>query len=208
MVETEFCIFVQFPKHNDFEAMIKVEQIIEIEEYLAFERKSLTKHEFLYQYIIPMVGASFEHNLLAMNLAALIWFHLRKSDKIVFQNDLRTYNPSNGSFMYPDVVVSDGKPIFREDGKLDNLMNPVLIVEVLSTTTAVYDKSDKFIACKTIPTLQEYVLISTDTPEIEIYRREENDHWILVKERNATNKVHFNSIDFEFELGEIYEKKG
>jgi hypothetical protein len=62
-----------------------------------------------------MAGASFEHNLLAMNLAAQIWFHLRKSDKIVFRNDLRTYNPSNKSFMYPDVVVSsNGKPIFRE----------------------------------------------------------------------------------------------
>ena len=110
--------------------------------------------------------------------------------------------------MYPDVVVSDGKPIFREDGKLDNLMNPILIVEVLSTTTAVYDKSDKFIACKSISSLQEYVLILTDTPEIEIYRREENDHWLLLKERNAESKVHFKSINFEFVLGEIYEKKG
>ena len=188
--------------------MIKVEPIVGVEEYLAFERESLTKHEFLYQNIIPMAGASFEHNLLAMNLAALIWVHLRKSNKIVFQNDLRTYNPINGSFIYPDIVVSDGKPIFREDGKLDNLLNPVLIVEVLSTTTAVYDKSDKFIACKSIPSLQEYVLISTDIPEIEIYRRAENDHWLLIKERNPTNKVYFNSIDFEFELGEIYEKRG
>lgn len=187
--------------------MIKVEQIVEIEEYLSFERESLTKHEFLYQYIIPMAGASYEHNLLAGNLFAIIWLHLRKTNKDVFQNDMRTNNPVNGSFMYPDVVVSDGKPIFREDGKLDNLMNPILIVEVLSTTTAVYDKSDKFIACKSIPTLQEYVLISTDTPEIEIYRREENDHWLLIKERNAMNKVYFSCIDFEFELGDIYEKK-
>jgi Uma2 family endonuclease len=187
--------------------MIKIDHTVEIEDYLAFERASLTKNEFLFQSIIPMAGASFEHNLLAMNLAALIWFHLKKSNKIVFQNDMRTYNPMNQSFMYPDIVVSDGKPIFREDQKLDNLMNPVLIVEVLSTTTAVYDKSDKFIACKTIPTLQEYVLISTDTPEMEIYRREENDHWILVKERNPENKVHLTSIDFEFELGEIYERK-
>ena len=187
--------------------MVRIDKIVEIEEYLAFERESLTKHEFLYQNIIPMAGASYEHNLLAGSLFALIWFHLRKSNRDVFQNDMRTNNPLNGSFMYSDVVVSDGKPIFREDGKLDNLMNPVLIVEVLSTTTAVYDKSDKFIACKSIASLQEYVLISTDTPEIEIYRREENDHWLLIKERNAESKVHFNSIDLEFLLGEIYEKK-
>ena len=189
--------------------MIKIDHTVEIEEYLAFERESLTKNEFLFQSIIPMAGASFEHNIIAGDLFAFIWNHLRsqKSNKFIFQNDMRTYNPINQSFMYPDIVVSDGKPIFREDEKLDNLMNPVIIVEVLSPTTAVYDKSDKFIACKTIPSLQEYVLISTDTPEIEIYRRESEDHWILIKEREVNNKVHFNSIDFEFELGEIYERK-
>jgi Uma2 family endonuclease len=187
--------------------MIKIDHTVEIEDYLAFERDSLTKNEFLFQSIIPMAGASFEHNLLAMNLSALIWFHLKKSNKIVFQNDMRTYNPVNQSFMYPDIVVSDGKPIFREDEKLDNLMNPLMIVEVLSPTTAVYDKSDKFIACKTIPSLQEYILVSTDTPEIEIYRRENEDHWTLIKERDPNNKVYFNSIDFEFGLVEIYERK-
>lgn len=189
--------------------MIKIEHTVEIEDYLAFERESLTKNEFLYQSIISMAGASFEHNIIAGDLFAFIWNHLRsqKSNKFVFQNDMRTYNPVNQSFMYPDIVVSDGKPIFREDQKMDNLMNPILIVEVLSESTAVYDKSDKFIACKSIPSLQEYVLISTDTPEIEIYRRESEDHWILIKQRESISKVHFNSIDFEFELGEIYERK-
>jgi Uma2 family endonuclease len=187
--------------------MIKIDHTVEIENYLAFERESLTKNEFLFQSIIPMAGASFEHNLLAMNLSAMIWFHLRKSSKIVFQNDMRTYNAINQSFMYPDIVVSNGKPIFREDEKMDNLMNPVMIIEVLSPSTAVYDKTDKFIACKTIPSLQEYVLISTDTPEIEIYRRENEEHWTLIKEREPSNKVRLNAIDFEFELGEIYDRK-
>ncbi len=187
--------------------MIKIDHIVEIEDYLAFERESLTKNEFLFQSIIPKSASSFEHNIVTGNLSAHVWFHLRKSNKDVFQNNMRIYNPVNQSFMYPDIVVSDGRPIFREDGKLDNLMNPVMIVEVLSPTTAVYDKSDKFIACKTIPSLQEYVLVSTDTPEIEIYRRENEDHWTLIKEREPNNKVHFNSIDFEFELGEIYERK-
>jgi Uma2 family endonuclease len=187
--------------------MIKIDHIVEIEDYLAFERESLTKNEFLFQSIIPRPASSFEHNIVNGNLSALIWFHLKKSNKIVFQNNMRTYSSVNQSFIYPDIVVSDGRPIFREDGKLDNLMNPVMIVEVLSPTTAVYDKSDKFIACKTIPSLQEYVLVSTDTPEIEIYRRENEDHWTLIKERYPNNKIYFNSIDFEFELGEIYERK-
>jgi Uma2 family endonuclease len=187
--------------------MIKVEQTIEIEQYLAYERESLTKNEFLFHDIIPMAGTSYEHNIIAGNLFALIWFHLRKSNKIVFRNNMRTYNPVNQGFMYPDIVVSNGKPIFREDGKMDNLMNPVMIIEVLSPSTAVYDKTDKFIACKTIPTLQEYVLISTDKPDIEIYRRENEEHWTLVKEHDSNAKILLNSIDFEFELGEIYEEK-
>jgi len=189
--------------------MINVDHIVGIEQYLALERESLTKNEFLFQSIIPMAGASFEHNIISGDLFAFIWNHLRnqKSNKFVFQNDMRTYNPINQSFMYPDIVVSDGNPIFREDEKMDNLMNPVMIIEVLSPSTAVYDKSDKFIACKTIPSLQEYVLISTDTPEIEIYRRENEDHWTLIKEREPSNKVRLNAIDFEFELGEIYQRK-
>jgi Uma2 family endonuclease len=187
--------------------MIKTENIVEIEVYLSFERESLTKNEFLFHTIVPRVSSSFEHNIINGNLSAIIWFHLRQSDKIVFQNDMRTYSPINQGFMYPDIVVSDGKPIFREDGKMDNLMNPVMIIEVLSPSTAVYDKSDKFIACKSIPTLQEYLLVSTDTPEIEIYRRESEDHWSLIKEREINNTVHFNSISFSFELGEIYQRK-
>ncbi len=154
-----------------------------------------------------MAGASYKHNCLTTNLFALIWFHLRKSEKKVFQSNMRTYNPVNQGFMYPDIVVSNGKPIFREDGKMDNLMNPVMIIEVLSPSTAVYDKTDKFIACKTIPTLQEYVLISTDKPDIEIYRRENEDHWSLIKEHDSNAKILLNSIEFELKSGEIYEEK-
>jgi Uma2 family endonuclease len=120
---------------------------------------------------------------------------------------MRTYNPINQGFMYPDIVVSAGKSIFRDDDKMDNLTNPVIIIEVLSPSTAVYDKTDKFIACKTIPTLQEYVLISTDKPDIEIYRRENQSQWALVKEHDSNAKILFSSIDFEFGLGDIYESK-
>jgi Uma2 family endonuclease len=119
---------------------------------------------------------------------------------------MRTHNPINRSFMYPDVVVSDGKPIFR-DNEMDNLMNPLLIIEVLSSTTAIYDKTDKFIACKSIQSLQEYVLISPDYPEVEIYRREDNDHWSLIKYNNPDAEFYLKSIDFACILNEIYAKK-
>ena len=189
--------------------MLKTKIISDIEEYLSFERASQSKHEFLFNTIIPMAGASFEHNVISMNISALIWLFLRnqKSNYFVFQNDMRTYNPLNQGFMYPDVVVSDGKPLFREDGKMDNLLNPILVIEVLSESTAVYDKTDKFIACKSIPSLMEYALISTDSPEIEIYRREKNNHWELVKHRDLNQKINFKSINFDCLLSEIYEKR-
>ncbi|MCU0327254.1 MAG: Uma2 family endonuclease [Spirosomaceae bacterium] len=185
--------------------MVKVEQITS-EQYLKLERNSLTKHEFISNCVISYANFDLSHHLVRGNLAALIWLHLKKSSNTVFQSNMRIYNVLNDNFMYPDIVVSDGKPTFREDGKMDNLTNPVLIIEILSPSTAVYDKTDKFIACKTILTLQEYALISPETPEIEIYRRETQDHWILVKENKSENNVTFTSIHFGFRLGEIYEK--
>jgi Uma2 family endonuclease len=185
-----------------------LEKITGIEEYLAFERESQTKNEFLFESIIPMAGATFEHNIIGGNLFAMIWFHLKNqhSNCVVFQNDMRTYNPLNQSFMYPDVVVSDGKPMFRADEKMDNLINPLLIIEVLSSSTAVYDKTDKFIAYKSIPSLKEYVLVSTDSPEIEIFRKE-NEQWELIKLRSLTDKIHFKSINFEVEMNAVFEGK-
>jgi Uma2 family endonuclease len=171
--------------------MIKVQTQIDIEQYLAFERASDTKHEYLFNTIIARKASSFEHNVISGNLAALIWFHLRKSEAKVFQNDMRTYNPINQRFMYPDVVVSDGKPMFRQDEKMDNLTNPVLVVEILSESTAVFDKTDKFIAYKSIPSLKEYVLILTDSPEIEIYRKSTADHWLLIKTHQLESKITF-----------------
>ncbi len=186
--------------------MIKLKDISTEQTYLDFERGSLEKHEFLYNTIIKMAGASRKHNLIGGNLFALIWFYLRKTEKEVYQNDMRTHNPTNKSYMYPDVVVSDGKPTFRDD-EMDNLTNPLLIIEVLSSSTAIYDKTDKFIACKSIPSLLEYVLISPDYPEVEIYRREENDHWSLIKHTDPNAHFYFKSIDFSCILNEIYEKK-
>lgn len=186
--------------------MVKLEQIKTEEAFLAFERESLDKNEFLYNTIIPMAGASFEHNVIVGNLFGLIWFHLRKSKNFVFQNDMRTHNPVNKSYMYPDVVVSDGKPIFK-DSEMDNLINPLLIIEVLSSTTAIYDKTDKFIACKSIPSLQEYVLISPDAPDVEIYQRDSDEHWSLIKYTNPEAEFHLKSINFSCILNEIYEKR-
>jgi Uma2 family endonuclease len=125
----------------------------------------------------------------------------------VFQNDMRTHNPLNDSYMYPDVVVTDGKPKLKADEANDNLINPLIIIEILSPSTAVYDKSDKFIACRSIPTLQEYVLVSVNSPDIEIYQRAENDQWVLIKPNQSDGVFTLSSIGFTCSLNDIYQTK-
>ncbi len=177
------------------------------ETYLDFERNSIDKHEYLFQTIIPMAGASQKHNFIAGNLFALIWFHLRQMPHAVYQNDMRTHNPINNSYMYPDVVVSDGKPKLKADEANDNLINPLIIIEILSPTTAIYDKTDKFIACRSIPSLQEYVLVSANSPDIEIYQRTQNDQWVLIKQNQSESTFRLSSIDFTCSLNDIYQTK-
>jgi Uma2 family endonuclease len=175
-------------------------------EYLAFERDSETRHEFINQTLIPMAGASRLHNFITLNLAALIWQLMRHSENETYQSDMRLLNPLSGSYFYPDVMVSDGKGELVEDGHFDTLTNPILIVEVLSPSTAIYDKTDKFIACRGIKTLKEYILVSSDKVMVEIYRRNADDNWYSVVETNLTNNVKFESINLDLPLKEIYAR--
>ncbi len=106
--------------------MISTKTISE-EEYLAFERASDTKHEFIYQTIVPTAGANLEHNFIASNLSTIIWHFLKNSDSGVFQSDMRIINSINGSYFYPDVCVSEGKPKMISR---DILSNPLLVIEM------------------------------------------------------------------------------
>ena len=177
------------------------------QEYLAFERKSKEKHEFLHNTLIPTAGASKDHNIIGGNLFALLWFFLRDSDCIVFQNDMRVFNPLTGSYFYPDVVISAGVPILSEDAEGDILTNPALIIEVLSPSTAVYDKTDKFIASRSSPSLVEYVLVAQDRMDFEIYRKQEHEHWTSLRLTEAQSVLTFHSLPgFECLLSEAYKK--
>ena len=174
-------------------------------EYLLFERASKTKHEYLYQTMIQMAGATKKHNQISINLAALLWVFLRKSPLNVYQSDMRVFNPTNFSYMYPDVVVSDGEAQVSDEYK-DNLLNPLIIIEVLSPSTAVHDKTDKFIACRSIASLKEYVLVWPDIHLAEVYRKDSADHWSLETVNTDTALFQLSSIDFSCPLLDLYEK--
>jgi Uma2 family endonuclease len=146
------------------------------EEYLAFERAAETKHEFVDGQILAMAGGRFEHNQLAGNVFALLWTALRPRGCTVHNSDQRVRAPDDSAH-YPDVSAGCEEPHFSDDTR-DELLNPSLVVEVLSKSTEGYDRGEKFEHYATIPSLVTYLLIATDRPRIELRERRE-DVWTL-----------------------------
>src|SRR5437764_4039337 len=146
------------------------------EEYLAFERGSEQKHEFVDGEIHAMAGGRFEHNQLAGNVFALLWNALRSRGCTVNNSDQRVHTPAGAGF-YPDVSALCGEPRFTDDVH-DELLNPSVIVEVLSESTEAYDRGKKFERYATIPSLRAYLLVATDRKSIEL-RERRDDIWTL-----------------------------
>ncbi|NJN33031.1 MAG: Uma2 family endonuclease [Saprospiraceae bacterium] len=186
--------------------MILSKTIMTEAEYLALERASEVKHEFINQTLLPMAGASRLHNFIAGHIFLLSFNFLKKTPFETYQNDMRLRNPLTGSYFYPDVMVSDGKGQLVDDGYLDTLTNPILIIEVMSPTTAIFDKTDKFIACRSISTLKEYVLVATDKVLVEIYRKNDDETWHLYLETDMNASIELTSINIKIPLQEIYER--
>jgi Uma2 family endonuclease len=150
-----------------------IKETITPEAYLSAERKSETKNEFINGKIIPMSGASLPHNIIASSLARLLGNQLENKDYIVCQSDMRVHNPLTQSYFYPDVVVIEGEAQLV-DNEFDNLLNPVLIVEVLSPGTTGYDRGDKALYYRHIPTLKEYLVVAQEEALVE--------HWVKISE--------------------------
>jgi Uma2 family endonuclease len=151
---------------------------ISAEEYLLWERSlpKAEKHEYLNGKIIKMGGASKKHNLIVGNLIFELKLALRGKDYEVFPSDMRVHNPLSSGYFYPDVTAVKGQSLLK-DKEFDNLLNPVLIVEVLSRSTEAYDREDKFTACQSILSLQEYVLVSGEEMRVEYFRKRNASQW-------------------------------
>jgi Uma2 family endonuclease len=140
------------------------------EEYLAWERQQPEKHEFHGGDVFVVAGATFEHNQIVANVLGELRAALREKPCRVCASDLRVKIPATGLYTYPDASVVCGRPAF-EDDKLDTLLNPLIIVEVLSESTEDYDRGTKFTNYRTIASLRDYVLISTDKVLVEYHTR-------------------------------------
>jgi Uma2 family endonuclease len=175
------------------------------QEYLALERRAETKSEYLRGEMFAMAGASREHNLIASNVNRELGQQLRERPCEVYQADMRVKVSSTGLYTYPDVTVVCGEPEF-EDAEVDTLLNPIVLVEVLSSSTADYDRGGKATHYRSLPSLQEYVLISQDQALVEHYARQGPDQWLLTEKHSLDDTLVLASIDCRLPLAEIYLK--
>lgn len=175
------------------------------EEYLAFERASSEKHEYRGGEIVAMSGARWNHNIIAWNLGGELRIQFKGRDCSVCPGDLRVYVPSEDLYAYPDLVVVCGDPEFQDEA-FDTLLNPVLIIEILSDTTEAYDRGDKSEAYRTITSLREYALVSQNRMHIEKYAKHGDGFWMLSEVGGADADVIFESIGCTLSLKEVYDK--
>lgn len=174
------------------------------EEYLAMEARSQEKHEYYNGKIIKMSGGSPVHNEIAVNITTALKIALKKAPKKyrVYNSDMKIQIPDENLFVYPDAVVVCEKPILYKHYKTV-ITNPLLIVEVLSKSTEEYDRGVKFDYYRTLPSFQEYVLLSQSKPRASVYHRESVDTWRIINV--VEGAIHLQSIGCDISLEDIYE---
>src|SRR5437660_2569707 len=146
------------------------------EEYLAGERIAACRSEYLDGYVLAMAGGSEAHNVIAGNLVTLLNVHLREEPCRVFPSDMKVHRVHSNRFFYPDVTVVCGDSRFVDDNR-DVLLNPILLIEVLSNDTESFDRGEKFKSYLQLDSLREYVLVSQSAPVVERYTRQATGDW-------------------------------
>jgi Uma2 family endonuclease len=168
------------------------------QDYLGFERQSEFRHEFYKGEIFQMSGASRKHNTIVCN-------QLRGKNCEGYANDMRVHIPATGLFTYPDVVIVCGEPKFLDD-EFDTLLNPVVLIEVLSPSTADFDRGRKFWHYQSIESLREYVLIAQDEMNVEHLIKQESGRWHVAEYSAPETEIELPSVGVTLKLGEIYER--
>lgn len=175
-----------------------------VEEYLVLEREAEYKSEYVNGHIIAMSGASRRHNIIAGNIYSGINSQLRGRPCESYISDMRVRVSETGLYTYPDVVAVCGDIRFADD-QSDTLLNPTVIVEVLSSSTEAYDRGDKFAHYRRLESLQDYLLVSQETARVEHYVQQ-GKKWLLSEASALTDTVHVASIQCDLVLGDIYDK--
>ncbi|WP_025143857.1 Uma2 family endonuclease [Pedobacter jeongneungensis] len=175
-----------------------------VEEYLEMEKASTEKHEYFQGEVFAMSGAGFNHNLIFSNVFGLLFHKLKGSKCIPFGSDMRMNIPENTLFTYPDIsIYRDEIKHLNEDD--DTILQPTIIIEILSPSTKNYDKGKKFNLYKDIPSLKEYIMIDSESVSVEAYYINEEKNWALNQYKEFSEALTFVSMGFDIALSDIYE---
>jgi Uma2 family endonuclease len=179
-------------------------QKMSIEEYLEMENASTEKHEYYKGEIFAMGGAKMPHNRISSNLLIALGSKLKGKKCQPYGSDARIHIESNTLFTYPDISIICGEIITLNNDDY-NVLNPTVIIEVLSKSTANYDRGEKFKLYRDIAALKEYILVDPERTDIEIFRLNENGHWELEEYRSLADTVIIKSINETVLLSDIYD---
>lgn len=175
------------------------------QEYLALERASQQKNEYFNGEIFAMGGASERHNLIAGNVFASLHTQVKGKPCKVYSSDMRVKISVTGLYTYPDVIALCGEASF-EDEQQDTLLNPNIIIEVLSKSTEGYDRGEKFAHYRKIESVKEYVLISQDKSRVEDYARQSDNQWLMSEVSRLQESLHLPSINCTLLISDVYDK--
>ena len=173
-------------------------------EFLEFERNSEEKHEYYKGEIFAMSGAPYQHNVIENNIRGELYVFLKGKQCQPFGSNLRVSVKENTLYTYPDILVICGKPEF-EDNQFDTILNPTLIIEILSPSTASYDKGTKFELYRQIPALKEYITIDSTKIHIEQFVKNDNNTWTLQEFKNLSDSFAIVCIKMPLTVSEWYD---
>ncbi len=177
---------------------------LRLEEYRNLETSAETKHEYHDGEIIEMTGGSINHNSILINLIVLLKLALRGTNYRLQSSDLRLWIPQYNRGLYPDLMIIAGEPLLS-DNRNDEILNPCLIIEVLSPSTSGYDRGDKFRYYRSIPQLNQYLLVSQEEILIESYSKTSENNWLLQEYTPARGIISLDSLGISLNLVDIYE---
>ncbi len=175
------------------------------EEYLYRERKAEFRSEYFRGETFAMAGASANHNLIVLNAGSCLREQLKKKPCRVYPSDLKLRIEATGLYTYPDLSVVCGEPQLESDAG-DVLLNPIVLIEVLSDSTEAYDRGKKFEHYRTIPSLKHYVVIAQDRHSIDCFSRQSDNSWTLTSCQNLEGKIALYNIESELSAAEVYDK--
>lgn len=178
---------------------------LSVEEYLQREDAAEERSEYCNGEIFTMSGGTPNHNRISLNVSGELNFKLRKTNYQVYMADVKLWIPQRNNFKYPDVMIIEGQPQYYENRK-DILLNPIVIIEVLSDSTKDYDRGDKFRQYRSLESLQHYILISQDEIHIEHFKKIAPFEWLLTELNQIEATLKLTNPDLSLALSDIYDR--